>query len=270
MLRVFFRVSKIVITVIYIITLLMACAGENSRPKNNFLVSVAQLEKASPGILESLFVDIRDKNNFNKVHIKNSLNINPHFLPSKTFLKEKNVILIYGGINKSLAIKIATDASKAGFKSVRVLDGGITAWIEAGQRVESAPGAFEDLYKIKPCDLYSAVKAAPDSIIIATLNTPEMPDEFSPKVKTIQLEQLDCTFREKINKSTEDTRIPVIIVDKDGSKIREVIKKIRSCKLKQVFYLEGGVASYRNYVRTMHLVTEGKKHLGKRFNKGCE
>ncbi|RLB02321.1 MAG: hypothetical protein DRG59_12885 [Deltaproteobacteria bacterium] len=256
---------------------LTSCAGNTVTGKNKHLISIAQIEKIRGDTPDFLFVDIRNKDNFRKIHIKNSLNIDPHFLTSKTFLKGKKIVLVYGGINRAKALELARNAESKGFKSVSVLDGGITAWVEAGLEVQSYPGRKRDLHTVEPGDLYLSARKAPHSFVIVVLGTETSIEKFFPETRICRLEEKQdnaITTLEKLGMTIKDLRkqisLPIIVVDKSGAIGNKIYLFNTSANVKQLFYLEGGLKSYRNYVEKMALIAKGKKNLGQRLDRGCE
>jgi len=250
---------------------LTSCAGNTVTGKNKHLISIARIEKIRGDTPDFLFVDIRNKDNFRKIHIKNSLNIDPHFLTSKTFLKGKKIVLVYGEINRAKALELARNAESKGFKSVSVLDGGITAWVEAGLEVQSYPGRKRDLHTVEPGDLYLSARKAPHSFVIVALDTQESIEKLFPETRIYHLDQKHdnaiATFETlgMIKELRKQISLPILVVD--GNKI-QLFNAFAN--VKQLFYLEGGLKSYRNYVEKMALIAEGKKNLGQRLDRGCE
>lgn len=226
---------------------------------------------------EFLLVDIRDKADFAKIHAKGSINVNPRFLPSKAFLKTKNVILLYSGINEPMAISFASEAISEGFRSVRVLEGGITGWVESGNEIEGIPGSQRELYLIDPGELYFVYKKAPWSFLILQLSEHESLIRLFSRSEIIRLMETNEepsgggeSLEEKLKTARKKSSLPIVVTDADGTMKDKVLLTRSSLRLKQVFYLEGGLKAYNSYVKMMSVSAEGRKHLGERFNKGCE
>jgi len=71
------------------------------------------------------FVDVRNKTFFEIKNIPGSLNIALNIIKTKSFLKNKNVILLGNGWNEPALIEECMQLKSKGFKSIKVLSGGI-------------------------------------------------------------------------------------------------------------------------------------------------
>jgi len=79
-----------------------------------------------------IYVDVRNELIFNKVHISNSINIPLSLIKTKTFLKNKTTILVGNGWNEQSLIDECISLKNNGFKSVKVLAGGIVSLFAKG------------------------------------------------------------------------------------------------------------------------------------------
>ena len=85
-----------------------------------------------------LLLDVRTPGEFGEVHVPNSTNVPladlPHHLPELKFqAKEKTVVLLCRTQNR---VKVAYDQlQEAGIINCQILEGGITAWKDAGHPV---------------------------------------------------------------------------------------------------------------------------------------
>jgi rhodanese-related sulfurtransferase len=101
------------------------------------VVSIEQFEKMTAK-KKNMLVDVRTPEEVSEGHLPGALNIN--FL-GETFSQEiealnKNKTYLLYCRSGSRTRKAADQMQKAGFKKVYMLEGGITAWNEAGKPVE--------------------------------------------------------------------------------------------------------------------------------------
>lgn len=101
------------------------------------VLSVEQFEKKASK-KNTLIVDVRTPEEVFEGHLAESLNINflgENFAQEIDVLNKKTTYLIYcrTGVKSR---KAADLMKKAGFKHVYMLDGGITAWKDAGKPIE--------------------------------------------------------------------------------------------------------------------------------------
>lgn len=101
------------------------------------VISIEEFEKMAAK-KKNMVVDVRTPEEVAEGHLAGSLNINflgENFAQEIETLNKKKTYLIYCRTgNKSR--KAADLMEKAGFKRVYMLDGGITAWNQAGKPIE--------------------------------------------------------------------------------------------------------------------------------------
>ena len=107
-------------------------AGKSQRDISKY-ISVKKFASKSKKIIK---VDIRPPELFNKYHITGSINLNPFELKGKNYLKAKQLVIIDSGYRFDQVESLAEDLKSKGFKSVKIVDGGITAWTRYGGRID--------------------------------------------------------------------------------------------------------------------------------------
>lgn len=101
------------------------------------VISIAEFEKMSAK-KKNLVVDVRTPEEVAEGHLAGSLNINflgENFSQEIQTLNKNKTYLLYCR-SGSRTRKAANQMQKAGFKKVYMLQGGITAWNEAGKPIE--------------------------------------------------------------------------------------------------------------------------------------
>ena len=107
-------------------------AGKSQRDVTKY-ISVKKFASKSKKLIK---VDIRPLEQFEKYHITGSINLNPFELKGKNYLKAKQLVIIDSGYRFDQLENLVEDLKSKGFKSVKILDGGITAWTRYGGRVD--------------------------------------------------------------------------------------------------------------------------------------
>ena len=88
-----------------------------------------------------IVVDVRGSNDFEKGHIPGAINA-PYDSIEKAGLPREGILVLYCGNNQCPWSKLgARTLENAGYKNVRVLDGGITNWTAEGFALEGAAGS---------------------------------------------------------------------------------------------------------------------------------
>ncbi len=111
---------------------LIKLAGKTKRDFNKY-ISVKKFASKSKQYIK---VDIREPEQYEKYHLIGSINIDPFSLKGKNYFKEQKLVIIDSGYRFSEVENLAEDLEEKGFKSVKILDGGITAWTRYGGKVD--------------------------------------------------------------------------------------------------------------------------------------
>lgn len=125
---------------LFLLVLLFAGAGSFAQTAKNDSINVLSIEDFEKKAAKKnvVLIDVRTPAEVSEGHLAGSMNINflgENFSKEIEVLNKKNTYLIYCRTgNKSR--KAADLMEKAGFKHVYMLDGGITAWNQAGKPIE--------------------------------------------------------------------------------------------------------------------------------------
>lgn len=101
------------------------------------VISIAEFEKMSSK-KKNMVIDVRTPEEVAEGHLPSALNINflgENFSQEIQALNKNKTYLLYCR-SGSRTRKAADQMQKAGFKKVYMLEGGITAWNEAGKPIE--------------------------------------------------------------------------------------------------------------------------------------
>ncbi|NJL60103.1 MAG: rhodanese-like domain-containing protein [Desulfobacteraceae bacterium] len=111
-----------------------------------------------------ILIDTRNKTEFEKFRIPDSINVPLFALKTKDFLKPKSLILINEGYHQAQLRKTCKELNSAGFRASFIY-GGLNAWKENGGQIEGDPFAQKELDKITPLDFF-AEKDGENRIVI--------------------------------------------------------------------------------------------------------
>lgn len=110
---------------------------------------VAHLLKFSDTVL----IDTRKSADFVNFHIDGAMNLSPDELRSKPFLRNNAVILIGNGKAEREHYIDCNRLKENGFKQVRVLQGGMPAWLASDQDIYGQAPNPEQLARLTPSEL---------------------------------------------------------------------------------------------------------------------
>jgi rhodanese-related sulfurtransferase len=144
-----------------------SCSGKATRevklPKYNHVVEVKPDLSCAIGqgdvtrqlqAPNTVLIDTRGATDFANFHIDGAMNLSTAELHSKTFLRDQPVVLIGNGKSEREQYIDCKRLKSNGFKQVRVLRGGMPAWLASGQNIlGQAPNPVQ-LARLTPSDLW--------------------------------------------------------------------------------------------------------------------
>ena len=119
--------------------------GTIKRNKQGF-ISVAKVKQQLKS-KNMILVDIRNAEQFSSYRIPQSINIKAKQLSSKAFLKNKSVVLVNKGFSVAKMENLYKKLLAVGFNQISILDGGLNAWRQAGEKLEWGRAVYN---KVKP------------------------------------------------------------------------------------------------------------------------
>lgn len=129
----------------------LAASGRNADLK---CAITAQELVGSYGKSDTLVVDVRGKGEFVGYHIPNAMNLSLAELKTKDFLKNKAVTLVGNGKGEQELYAACADLRASGFGKVRVLRGGMMAWLAERQPVDGKAPEPVQLALLTPEELF--------------------------------------------------------------------------------------------------------------------
>lgn len=211
-------------------------------------------EIASLSVVPS-FVDVRSASAFRECRIPGSMNVSRSFVRSKGWLKNKPVVLVDSGWGDAALEETVRSLEKAGFSSVHILHGGLTAWRAAGQRTEGALPGLPSLSALTVSD-YLRTRNFDDWLVLDVRSEPaglSLPESIAFSVPQ-SMEQ----FRAELSALTAGGQKRVLIMDADGGSGSELRRALATWDTAPVFYLSNGVKGLAEYQR-MVLASAGRR-----------
>jgi rhodanese-related sulfurtransferase len=140
----------LILVALFLPTVVSAAGWKEIVPKR-----VYDLLKEGSGLW---LIDVRGPVSFEKAHIEGSVNIPRNVLATKSFPKNKILVLADNSLGSLQARDAADDLARRGQKRVFVLAGGIRGWQREALPVVGDAGGFE-LARMMPGELRQAKKA---------------------------------------------------------------------------------------------------------------
>ncbi|MEN8219815.1 MAG: rhodanese-like domain-containing protein [Pseudomonadota bacterium] len=182
---------------------------------------------------KALLIDIRHNKAFQHQNIPGSLNIPPHFLKTKNFLKNKHLILLNQGHSYRELENLYLALGKAGFNKVSVLEGGLNQW----------PGNQHKLNRITPAQFYKERHYQHWLVV----NISSIPNKQLAS-SVVNLPISDNNFTQKITQAIAAIKKTYILIistqEKDYLKAQALLRNTNN-----IYYLQGGIHAYQDYLK---------------------
>jgi rhodanese-related sulfurtransferase len=217
-------------------------------------------------------IDVREKDQFEKVSIPGSINIPLYAVKTKTYLKSTPLILINEGYSYEPLERECAHLRKAGFQ-VWILNGGLYGWKQGGGSLNGDHFAQEDLNKV-PSPIFFTEKAYEEWLIIDISSSSKQTPASSliPKAIHIPYCKNTAVFTSRLQKAIATLKInplrSLIFFNETGEDYNTIEKVIRNAGYKEAFFLKGGLAAYERFVTNLALIKQARDN-SKRTIKRC-
>ncbi|ESQ15353.1 MAG TPA: rhodanese-like domain-containing protein [Chromatiaceae bacterium] len=221
--------------------------------------------------MDSVVVDLRRPAEVAALRIAGALNIPPHQVKTKAFLRGKRLLLADAGYRHGPAERTAAELDKAGFDEVQIIEGGLHAWHAAGGPL-LGPMAESPSRQLSPADVLaeaafphwkllwvaakpsetatteiageaSGVRLPPWPAVDGSSLPMQLPIPAA-QLSATELERLPATI-DSLSQPAEDGLTPlVLIVDADGRIGRELLHSFAEEAPWNLFVLDGGLMAW--------------------------
>jgi rhodanese-related sulfurtransferase len=204
---------------------------------------------------KTTIIDVRNRQRYNCYHLEGALNIAPRFIKDKTFLKDRDVILVDDGFNPCPALNLVRDLKKHGFKQVMVLAGGMDFWESSGRRVAGAGRSYGSYHAMLPMELQLAIACKEIFPIIVDLTD----DKSGTKLELTGTVKIACAkgSEKQIISRIKNMQIeygaddawkrPVVLIDRDGTTSQGLVPSARAEGMHNVYFLKDGLSGWDNF-----------------------
>lgn len=228
-------------------------ADNNQNSKEHCLISMKTLKKPKK-LNNLLFIDVRSNHIFNKKHIPNSINVPLQLTDTKAFLKNKNVVLVGNGWNEPLLIEKCIQLKIKGFKSVKVLSGGIISWFKSQKKLSkralvslTSKDFFNNKFEKKFVPYVISDKNK--SLIRASL----------PHAKVISLKATKKQLLDRFKHLGKGIN-PIVIFSDVSPVIDAAINDYLHKPKRKMYYFEGGFNAYKQVDELNKMTSVSNQH----------
>ena len=216
-------------------------------------------------------IDVRPPKNYERFHLRDSLNIPAYSIKTKAFLKSKSLVLIDDGVSVESLLSVCDSLKVSGFGSVTVFDGGVHTWrklMSNNTRVKLK----QDLRELTPKQFVSVKNEYQWLIISLDENIGDLKKDFD-RSRIIAYSKRDAVFFQKLDqifasRSSVDERRLLFVSRDDAIKYAEIDMGAFKAYSNSMYYMKGGLKAYRGYVKTRSALL-AKANAKPRQEKGC-
>jgi len=219
----------------------------------------------------TIYVDTRNEKEFLAAHIPSSVNIPLHFVKAKAYLKGMKSILINQGYNLDQLHREGGILQQRGF-DVAILAGGIAAWHQQGQPLESEDFGEQDFSLISGAALMHKNSGSFFSLMV-DISAADQREEEKQSVFPGTVIRHPVRGKEDASKLFDvirnhdlDARDSILIVENNGeySQLKSLAKR---CK-PTVFFLKGGLQEYQRQLERQRAMLQPREKRLKKVG-GC-
>ena len=201
--------------------------------------SVLLMKKSKQDIL---FLDVRDREAFDRLRIPGSIHIPFYALKTKIFLRDKSFVLVSEGYPNASIEQTCKALRDAGFARASILSGGLRSWIQKKGSVEGDFLAARDVNKVPPKDFY-AQKESPDWLVVTLSGPAASASQFLiPRAMNLPYQGDPRKFASSlnilINSKTGSPQLSILFCDEKGDTYESIERAVQQEGLNRVFYLE--------------------------------
>ena len=198
-------------------------------------------------------VDVRSREDFERLRIAGSINIPLHAVKTKTYLKSAPVVLVNQGFRYAELVNECRRLAERGF-AMSILDGGLPAWKRQGGQLAGDLFALDEMKAVSPQAFFREKDYQNTEVVDISSTRSDVSNRLFPYAKHIPfLDDSDESIpelRRLINKNKPFQS--VIIFNESGEKYERAEKMMIRMGI-ETFNLQGGIAGYQKYLEGLLL-----------------
>lgn len=257
-----------VVLVVLTLCLFVKVSFINSAPPDPaILISVAEAMSLKKTDSQTIFIDVRDEQAFEKMHIPDSIQIPLHFVRTKKYLQSVNAILVSDGYDYTALMATGAALNQQGYR-IFVMAGGIASWHQRKGELTGDPLSKEELHRIPSSALLIMKKGNPHfiktfiNISQSKIDTPFPVVLHLPISKPDEIEKLLRVIAEQ----KLDEKSGILIFNQDGDYTH--LSAILEDSPHTLFFLTGGFTAYKEYEQQQQAMLQPREDRLKKIG-GC-
>lgn len=179
----------------------------------------------------SALLDLRQMAEYESFHIQGALNLNTSDLHSKPYWRDKNVVLIGNGKTEEELYKECSRLKHTGYKQVRVLRGGMPAWLTYNYSITGRAPSVRQLTRLSPAEFWVESNNLENVVLLAKEQSALKPDiSFSSIMPQVTDDAIKVVL-ERRRKELKNAPFAAVILALDPTSSDEQIHQLQSALL---------------------------------------
>jgi rhodanese-related sulfurtransferase len=200
-------------------------------------------------------IDVRNQEDFERLHIPGSLNIPLHAVKTKVFLRSFSVVLINAGFHYSALQSECRRLVDLGFKAF-ILGGGLPAWKRKGGRLVGDLFALEEMQVVSPQVFFQEKDSENTLVIDVSPVQTEISRQLLPYAKHLPLSAEPGEWSRKLDQIVTSQKnqpfLSILVFNETGDGYDRA-KKIFAGLSVNAFCLQNGFVGYKRYLADLML-----------------
>jgi rhodanese-related sulfurtransferase len=200
-------------------------------------------------------VDVRSPEDFARLHIPGSLNIPLYAVKTKVFLKSFPVVLVNEGFHYSPLQSECQRLKDQGFKAF-ILDGGLPAWKRMANRLVGDLFALEEMQMVSPHVFFQEKDCQNTLVIDISSVQTEISRQLMWNSKHLPVPADPAEWARKLDRIIASHKnqpfLSILVFNETGDGYARANKILAGLGV-NAFYLQGGVAGYKQYMADLML-----------------
>ena len=221
---------------------------------------LASAQEAMAGDPQQLLVDVRSAGEFAEAHVPRALNVPAFALKAQAALRGRKLVLLDDGLVPETLLAEVVALQARGFKDVRVLVGGLTAWKRAGGALEG-PGSAA-LSGWIPAEKFGASRVA-NPWLCVEVGGPAVASDSLPRLQVGTVPELEQRLAQESwpVSGGADFR-PVLVILADPALAGRIEQGPGRASGRQIYFLTGGSPALVAYEASQAALS---RHTGQTF-----
>lgn len=203
----------------------------------------------------ALLVDIRSKREFEQARIPDSLQVPLHAVKPKAYLKSRTLVLFNNGFSCSPLEQETLRLRTLGFNAY-ILDGGLNSWAENEGPLQLR-GITRHELALVPSDRYWSERKYENWVALYISTEKERSlqcriEYVIPETESLPIlddrDEFTSAVSELVQLQQADPTLFFLVLNDTGTKYRKIQRVLLEEGLRNVFFLDGGLAAYSQFL----------------------